>query len=131
MVQKIQDTIDEESRPFWDGLKKNELMIQQCDDCAKHIFYPRSICPHCFSENISWVQSSGRGTIYSYTTIHQAFGPFKDDVPFVAALVDLDEGVRMLTHIVGERKQIAINKRVKVTFHQMKGDLVLPYFELE
>ncbi|MFD1848769.1 Zn-ribbon domain-containing OB-fold protein [Oceanobacillus bengalensis] len=131
MVQKIPKPIyDEESRPFWDGLNNGELLIQHCNSCRENIFYPRSICPHCFSEEIQWSKASGNGRIYSYTVVHQAFGPYKEEVPFIVGIIDLDEGVRMMTRIIGERDQIAIDKQVSVVYQQIDNDFVLPYFRL-
>jgi hypothetical protein len=122
--------VDSDSKPFWDGLADKTLMIQQCQDCHKHIFYPRYLCPHCFSENITWKKASGRGEIYSYTVVHRAFGPYADETPYVVAIVELEEGVRMMTRIIGDREKIAIGKQVEVRFVQLEEDLILPYFEL-
>lgn len=130
MLNLIEKTMDNESRPFWEGVKNNELRIQHCDDCNTHIFYPRTYCPHCFSDNVSWKKASGKGRIYSYTVVHNAFGEFADQVPYVVALVDLEEGVRMLTRIVGDRDQVAIDKPVSVTFEKV-NDFTLPYFQLD
>lgn len=126
----IQSAIDEESKPYWDGLKEGKLFIQYCGGCHQSIFYPRSICPHCFSEEISWQESSGTGKIYSFTIVHQAFGPFKGDTPFVIGIIELEEGVRMMTRIIGDKEEIAIDKRVSVVFSMVESDLVLPYFEV-
>lgn len=126
----LEPSIDQESKPFWDGLKNEQLLIQYCDDCHNYIFYPRSICPHCFSEKIRWRNSQGAGKIYSYTVVHQAFGPFKQEVPFVVGIVELDEGVRMMTRIIGKREDIAIDKRVSVVFEKVDDPIVLPYFRL-
>ncbi len=120
---------DSDSRPYWEGLAQGELGIQRCDSCGQAVFYPRAICPHCFSNTLSWIVASGRGTIYSYTVAHQAFGPFAADVPFVVAIVELEEGVRMMSRIVGAaREEVAIGKAVQVTFEAVGEDLTLPYF---
>jgi uncharacterized protein len=122
--------IDDESRPFWDGLKREELMIQHCLTCDKFIFYPRLYCPHCFSDNVSWTKSSGWGHIYSYTVVHNAAPPFKNQTPFVVAIVELEEGVRMMSRIIGEQGQVQIDKTVSVIFEQIDDELTLPYFKL-
>ncbi|MCF8564346.1 Zn-ribbon domain-containing OB-fold protein [Alicyclobacillus tolerans] len=122
--------LDGDSKPFWEAVQRKELLIKQCGDCHQHIFYPRSICPHCFSDNVKWVSSSGRGRIYSYTVVHRAYGPFRGQTPFVVALVDLEEGVRMMTRIQGDREKVAIDLPVRVTFEQVDEELTLPYFEL-
>lgn len=126
----IHSSIDEESKPYWDGLKEEKLLIQYCDDCCTSIFYPRSICPECFSEKISWKESSGIGKIYSFTVVHQAFGPFKNETPFVVGIIELTEGVRMMSRILEEREKIAIDKRVSVVFTRVEDDLFLPYFQV-
>jgi uncharacterized OB-fold protein len=122
---------DSDSRPYWEGLAQGELRIQRCDACSRHVFYPRAICPHCSSEQLSWVTTTGKGTIYSYTVAHQAFGPFADEVPFVVAIVELAEGVRMMTRIVGTPpEQVRIGATVYVTFATISGEMTLPYFQL-
>lgn len=131
MIADILDAaIDSESKPFWDGLKKKELLIQLCGDCDQFIFYPRSICPNCFSEQIHWYKSNGTGNIYSFTVVHHAFCHFKEEVPFIVAIVELDEGVRMMTRIIGDREDIAIGKRVSVVYQKINEQIVLPYFEV-
>jgi uncharacterized OB-fold protein len=122
--------VDNDSQPFWEGLNRNELMIQQCEDCKQHIFYPRFLCPNCFSEQVTWTNASGLGEIYSYTVVHKAFGPFAEQTPYVVGIVELDEGVRMMTRIIGDREQIAIGKPVNVTFEKVDEELTLPYFKL-
>jgi uncharacterized OB-fold protein len=122
--------VDTDSQPFWEGLKQQQLMIQRCDECHRHIFYPRLLCPHCFSASVSWTQATGRGEIYSYTVVHRAFGPFADQVPYVVAIVELEEGVRMMTRIVGERERIKIGASVEVFYEKVEEELLLPYFSL-
>jgi uncharacterized protein len=123
--------IDSDSRPYWEGLTQGELRIQRCDTCSRHVFYPRSICPHCSSEKLSWITTTGKGTIYSYTIAHQAFGPYADEVPFVVAIVELEEGVRMMTRIVDTPpEQVHIGAAVHVTFATISEEITLPYFQL-
>src|SRR5260370_5683706 len=108
---------DSDSRPYWEGLAQGELRIQRCNSCSKAVFYPRSICPHCHADQLSWIVASGKGTIYSYTVAHQAFGSFAADVPFVVGIVELEEGARMMSPIVAaplERVQVGKAVRVKV-----------------
>lgn len=122
---------DSDSRPYWEGLAQGELRIQRCDACARAIFYPRALCPHCFSERLLWIVASGKGTIYSYTVAHQAFGPFATETPFVVAIVELEEGVRMMTRIVdASRERITVGATVQVTVASVGEDFTLPYFRL-
>ena len=90
-----------ETKPYWDSCRRGELLIQKCDSCDEYQFYPRGICANCWSEGIRWVQASGRGTVWTYTVTYQNRTPgFAEDVPYVLAVVELDEGVKMFTNIV-------------------------------
>jgi uncharacterized OB-fold protein len=122
--------LDGDSKPYWEGVEQGELRIQLCSDCNKHIFYPRSICPHCFSDHVEWVTASGRGRIHSYTVVHQSYGPFAAQTPFVVAIIELEEGVRLMSRVVGSREHIAIDKPVEVFFEKPDDNLTLPYFKI-
>ena len=122
---------DGDSRPYWEGLTQGELRIQRCTACSRAVFYPRSICPHCFSDQLTWIVASGKGTIYSYTVAHQAFGHFAAEVPFVVAIVELEEGVRMMTRLVETpREHVKVGAPVQVTFETVGEQFTLPYFRL-
>jgi len=116
------------SRAFWEGAKRHKLLIQVCTDCDARIFYPRKICPECWSRNLSWTEASGRGKIYSYSvTLAGVEEKFADDLPFVLALVDLEEGVRMMTNIVDcPHDEVSIGMDVEVFFEDVTGDVSLP-----
>ncbi|SDW45449.1 hypothetical protein SAMN04489725_10644 [Alicyclobacillus hesperidum] len=128
MQAKPVPVLDTDSRPFWEGCRQGVLRIQRCKTCAQYVFYPRSICPHCMSDDLAFVEAKGLGTVYTYTVVHRGFGPFQDEVPFTIALVDLDEGVRMMTRIVDAGEGIGIGDRVEVVFSERDDGLVLPYF---
>ena len=128
MQAKPVPVLDTDSRPFWEGCRQGVLRIQRCKTCARYVFYPRSICPHCMSDDLVFVEAKGLGTVYTYTVVHRGFGPFQDEVPFTIALVDLDEGVRMMTRIVDAGEGIGIGDRVEVVFSERDDGLVLPYF---
>ncbi|HLI70826.1 MAG TPA: Zn-ribbon domain-containing OB-fold protein [Ktedonobacteraceae bacterium] len=122
---------DSDSRPYWEGLARGELRLQRCDACARTVFYPRAFCPHCSSDRLSWIVATGRGTIYSYTVAHQAYGLFAGDVPFIVAIVELEEGVRMMSRIIdAPRERIRVGAPVQVTFEAVGEDFTLPYFRL-
>jgi uncharacterized OB-fold protein len=122
---------DSDSRPYWEGLAQGELRVQRCNSCSKAVFYPRALCPHCFSSQLSWIVASGKGTIYSYTVAHQAFGPFAADVPFIVIIAELEEGVRMMSRLLdAPRERVMVGAAVKVTFEKVEEDLTLPYFRL-
>lgn len=122
---------DSDSRPYWEGLTQGELRIQRCNACSRAVFYPRAICPHCFSDQLSWIVASGKGTIYSYTVAHQAFGAFAAEAPFIIAIVELEEGVRMMTRIIDvQREHVRVGAPVQVTFEPVGEQFTLPYFRL-
>ena len=123
---------EQESLLFWMGAKKRELLIQRCRVCGQHQYYPRAICVNCLADDLEWVRVSGRGTIYSYTVTYQNASPgFREEVPYVLALVDLDVGVRMTTNIIGAQPEdLAIGLPVQVTFEDITPDIALPKFRL-
>lgn len=123
-------TIDDGSRPFWDAAKAHRLMIPHCKACGKYHFYPRELCPHCHSDDLEWRDVSGRGEVYSYTIARRPAGPvYADDVPYVIAMIVLDEGPRMLTNIITDDvDSIAIGDRVTVHFDDVTDEVTLPKF---
>lgn len=131
-LQKPLPIPDGDSHVFWQGCNENKLLIQKCNDCHTHIFYPRSLCPHCFSEQVEWVESSGKGKIYSYTIARRGGGPaFKDDVPYVVALIELEEGVRMFSNVIHINvEDVRCDMSVEVVFEE-EGDMKLPKFQPE
>jgi len=89
------------SRPFWDGLREERIDVQRCDDCGRWVFYPRSRCPECLSDRLTWTTVEGTGAVYTFTVAEQATAPpFADEVPQLLAIVELAEGVRMSTTLV-------------------------------
>ena len=91
-----------EAQPFWAGLAHDRLVLPVCDACGHHIWYPRSWCPVCGSDAVTWIQLSGLATVYACTVIRKAMGPWADAVPYVGAYVELAEGPRILTNVVAE-----------------------------
>lgn len=119
------------SKPFWEAASQGRLSIQRCDDCQRAIFYPRYACPHCGAENLRWVDASGRGRIYSFTVVESnAPSAFQADMPFVVAVVILEEGVRMLTNIVQcDLTALRCEMPVEVVFERLNDEFVLPKFK--
>ncbi|MBS4214903.1 MULTISPECIES: Zn-ribbon domain-containing OB-fold protein [Neobacillus] len=130
MIEKPLPIPDGDSDVFWQGCKEHKLLIQKCEDCSSYIFYPRVLCPNCFSEKVEWVQSSGVGKVYSFTIARRPGGPaFKDEVPYVVALIELEEGVRMLSNIIDvDVDKVDCDMPVEVVF-QVEGDFTLPKFK--
>ena len=122
-----------ESDYYWEKAKAHELWLRNCGDCNQAYFYPRDICPHCFSRNTSWIQASGKGTLHTFAIVHRAPTPaFRDDAPFVVAMVDLEEGVRMPTNLVEvepDPANITIGMAVEVIFEDITDEIALPKFK--
>jgi hypothetical protein len=91
-----------DTQPFWDATRQHELRYQVCNACGNIVFYPRRHCTSCTSLDLRWEVSKGEGTVYTYSVIRRSQHPsFMDLVPYVISWVDVDEGFRMMTHIVG------------------------------
>lgn len=116
------------SKPFWDATQRSELVVQQCDACGLRSFPPGPACPACFATGLTWVRSPGDGIVYTFTVVHRAPRP-GFDVPFVLAVVDLDDGWSMLTHVVDcSPESVSIGMRVHVRFKPVSGEITLPVF---
>ena len=128
-MQKPQPIIDPGSAPYWEALKAGRLMLPWCCDCAKPHFYPRELCPHCHSDRMEWKEASGDGKIYTFTLVHRSAGPaFADEVPYAVALINLVEGPRMMTRILGDARAVAIGQRVRLKLQAETDGATLPYF---
>ncbi|MBI2207241.1 MAG: Zn-ribbon domain-containing OB-fold protein [Candidatus Rokubacteria bacterium] len=119
-----------ETAPYWDGARDGKLLLQRCLACRAVRFYPRRTCPACWSPDVEWIEASGRGRIASFTVIHRPPAPaFAGRVPYVVALIDLDEGPRMMANVVGDRAlEVAIDDAVEVIF-EARGAVALPQFQ--
>ena len=117
---------------YWEKTRAHELWLMRCHDCQRAYFYPRPICPHCFSRGTRWVLSSGRGTLYAFAIVHRAPTPaFQARVPYVAAIVELEEGVRLPTVLVEvepDPSNIQIGMPVEVVFEEVTDTITLPKF---
>lgn len=123
---------DPDSQPYWDALRSHRLKLRSCKSCGQPHFYPRSLCPHCHSEDLDWIEASGRGLIYSYTVARKPAGPaFKADTPYIVAIVQLEEGPRMMTRIATtDLESVSIGAPVQVVYHDVSPELTLPIFSL-
>jgi uncharacterized OB-fold protein len=125
-------TIDEDTQAFWDGTKDGKLLIRHCTACGAYHYYPRTFCPECWSESVEWTEASGKATLYTHSTVYSNdLPPFNQQVPYVAAVVDLEEGPRMMTRIVGaDGDDLSIGMPLEATFEAVddEGDVVLVYF---
>lgn len=124
---------DVETAPYWEATAQGKLLIKRCNGCARAFFYPRDHCPRCWSTDTVWEETSGHGRVYTYTIVHtNDLPPFRDRVPYVVAIVELDEGVRMTTNIEGiEPDAVRCDMPVQVAFREEArddGSVFLPVF---
>jgi uncharacterized OB-fold protein len=119
------------SREFWEGARRHELRLQRCSGCGEHVFYPRVLCPNCLADGLEWVTASGRGKVHSYTVVRRAMHPsFRPDVPYVYAVVALEEGPHMPTNIVGcSPEDVSIDMPVEVEFDDVTEERTLVKFK--
>jgi uncharacterized OB-fold protein len=126
---------DPVTQPFWDSLKAHEMKIQRCNDTGKFFFYPRGMSPFTLSDNISWETVSGKGTLHAFTIVYNQRAPgFAEEVPYVVAMVELEEGPRMMTNIVGldevSPENIKIGSPVEIVYEDVTDEITLPKFRL-
>ncbi len=119
-----------ETRPYWEGCQRHELRIQRCAACGQHQFFPRIYCSKCFSDRVEWVTASGRAKVLSFTIVRRPVSAaFAGEIPYVVALVTLDEGPTMMTNIVGcAPDQVEIGMPVEVTFEDWTEEISIPKF---
>jgi uncharacterized protein len=125
-------TVEDESRPYWEAAKQGKLLVKTCNACGAVHHYPRPFCPTCWSEDVEWLEASGRGTLYTYSTI------FRNDLPpfdawgaYVAAIVELEEGPRLMTNIVDcDPAELAVGMPVKVLFRDLTDEWSAPVFQV-
>lgn len=119
--------------PFWAATRRRELELPWCTRCRRPHWYPREVCPFCLSADLEWRAAAGRGTVYALTVVPKAAQPvLADRVPYVVALVELDEGVRLMTNLVGAGALGAeVGDVVRVAWEPLSDGRQLPVFELE
>jgi len=109
--------------PYWEGANQGKLLIKLCKDCGKTHWYPRAICPHCFSTDTVWIEASGKGVIYSFSTMSTS------DQTYTLAYITLAEGVTVMSNIVGcQSKDVSIGLPVCVTFVHSASGQAIPVF---
>ena len=122
-----------ESRVFWDGAKEKKLMLPRCKACGQFWFPPSQRCRHCLSADFAWIESKGQGRIYSFVVYHRVYHPaFEQDVPYVVAIVELDEGPRLLSNIVETPAgEVRCDARVRVVFDECRSGMAIPQFVIQ
>lgn len=119
------------SEPFWEATRSEQLLVQRCEECGATVWYPRERCTSCLGDQLRWIESTGRGEVYTFNVMRKAGNPMMaDQVPYVIALVDLEEGHRMATNIVGcEPEDVRCGMPVKVVWDvELSDGRRLPVF---
>jgi len=120
------------TQPYWDAASRHELVIQQCPACSDYQFPPRAHCGACGAGDLNWREASGKGTVYTYTVAHRAPHPvFTDQCPLVVAVVELEEGPRLISNIVNcDPNDVKVGLAVVVAFDPVDdSDILLPVFK--
>ena len=119
------------TKPFWEAAKRGELIIPYCNSCSNLFFFPRDVCPNCFSKDLDWKKMSGKGHVYTYTHVRQAVHPsFQSANGHIYAIVQLDEGPKIPSGISGcEPNEVYVDMPVSVVFDDITEDYTLVKFE--
>lgn len=123
-------TPDSETQPFWDALREGSFLLRHCETCGRDHYYPRPFCPSCWSDDLTWRPAAGTGTVYTFSVVHSNdLPPFKERLPYVAAIVELDEGPRVMTNIEGVAPEaVEIGMRVTVEYRPISDEITIPVF---
>lgn len=121
---------DPASQPFFDGAKQRKLMLKYCTACDRWLAPASDACDNCFSDQLEWRAASGRGEIYTFGIMHQVLHPgFKDEVPYNVIQVELAEGPRIMSNLVGTpNDQIRVGMKVEVVFEDLTPEVTVPKF---
>jgi uncharacterized OB-fold protein len=130
VVSKPIPEITEDLRPFFAAAREGRLVVQRCTGCGRRRFPARDICSECLGRQSEWIASAGRGRLVSFNVMHQVYHPgFAAEVPYAVALVELDDGARMLTNVVEcPLDRLRVGLAVEVTFERRSPDVTLPQF---
>jgi len=116
---------------FWDGCREHKLLVQKCLSCGLVRWPPSLICPGCNSRETEVIEATGKGKVYTYAIYHQAYHPgFESDIPYVTAVIELDEGPHFLSNLVGcEHNEIRCEMQVEVVWEGVSAEFSLPKFK--
>jgi uncharacterized OB-fold protein len=123
-------TPDDDTEPFWQAAREGRFLLKRCRACGRAHYYPRPFCPHCWSGQVEWEEASGRATLYTWSVVYQNdLPPWPERVPYVAAVVDLEEGPRAMTNVVDcDFDQLRPGMALHVTYREVSGDVTVPVF---
>jgi len=127
----VEPPVSDTTQPFWDATREQRLLIQWCTACGEPVWFPREVCPACLGSSLVWRPSSGLAEVYAFTVEHRPTmpTPFGDE-PYVVALVELEEGPRLMTNVVGcAPDTVSVGMPVQVTWEALSDGRNLPLFE--
>lgn len=118
------------SKVFYDGCKENKLLYQKCKDCGEVVFFPKELCSNCMSHNLEWVESRGKGKLHTFTVTYAGAPPaFTADGPYVLAIIEMDEGFRLMSNVVEcDFAKLSCDMPVEVVFDPVTPEITLPKF---
>ena len=117
-----------DTQPFWDAVKRHQLSLPKCKACGQLHYFPRPFCPHCFSWDLEWVRCSGKGKLYSYVINHRPAPGFEEEAPYVIAVVELDEGPRMLSNLIDIEptpEAVQVDMPVEILFQDVNEEMTM------
>jgi uncharacterized protein len=122
--------IEDDTRPFWEAAREGRLLIRSCSACGAQHYYPRPFCPSCWSDQVEWVEASGRASLYTWSTVYRNdLPPFRDELPYVAVVVELAEGPRMMTRLVDcPSERIEMGMDLEAVFETVADDVTRVVF---
>ena len=123
----VPETRGEETR-YFDYCQQGKLMIQWCEPCEEYLFYPRAVCPLCLEAAPTWVEASGGGTVFTFTVHHRFPQGMEEQGPYVVAVVELDEGVRLMSRVISNPDDVTIGLRVEARFARITATFQVPVF---
>lgn len=122
-------TIDPDSEAWWAAIQNRTLMVNRCGSCGRNSLYVRPFCPHCWSEDVSLASASGRSRLYTWSVIRQNAAPFDADLPYIVAMVDLEEGPRLMTVVADcAVEQLCAGMELVLGFREDADGFVVPVF---
>ncbi len=123
-------TIEDDTRPFWDAATDGRFLLRRCNSCDAVHHYPRPFCPSCWSDDVEWIEASGQATLYTWSTVHMNdLPPFAERLPYIAAVVDLAEGPRVMTNLVDcDDTELTIGMALEVRYRVLDDTITAPVF---
>lgn len=128
--RRTEPPVTELTRPFWDATRDQRLLVQWCNSCDEPVFFPREVCPRCLGTDLGWRPSEGTGIVYAVSVQHRpATAVLADRVPYAVVLVDLDDGIRIMSNVIGcDPTEVVIGQRVTVCWEALTDGRHLPQF---